>query len=104
MIDGTYQVMMKTPMGVKKGELTLKSENNALTGSIYVMDRETPLLSGTTDGANFSFSGDLETAAGKLAYNCAGRVDGDVLSGMAKTRKGDFPLTGTRQTSQPPKI
>lgn len=96
MLDGTYRVVLKTPMGAKEGELRFQSEAGTLIGSFYVMDRENPFFSGSADGENFTFSGDMETAVGKLTYYCVGRVDGDALFGTAKTRKGDFPLTGIK--------
>lgn len=97
MIDGSYQVMLKTPMGVKKGELILQSAEGVLSGKMIVMGKENPIGPGTTDGSAFRFSGEIKTAVGKLAYECTGNVSGDALSGVAKTKKGDLALSGKRK-------
>lgn len=97
MVDGTYEVSLKSPMGLKKGELKLHSEGGVLSGGMTVMGKENPIGPGTAEGDNFSFSGELKTAVGKLAYMCEGRVEGNAISGVAKTKKGDLPLTGKRK-------
>lgn len=97
MVDGTYQVMLKTPMGVKKGELTLQDENGILTGFMTVMGKENPITPGTTDGIAFHFTGEMKTAVGKLAYDCSGSVNGEELTGTVKTKKGNLALSGKRK-------
>lgn len=97
MVDGTYQVMLKTPMGIKKGELVLRSADGILSGEMIVMGKENPIGPGTTDGSAFRFSGEIKTAVGKLAYDCTGSVAEDVLTGVAKTKKGDLALSGKRK-------
>lgn len=96
MIDGRYSVVMKTPMGAKKGELNLQTAGEALSGSMVALGRETALQQGRTEGNAFCFEGTLKTAVGKLDYVCDGTVEGDNLTATVKTRKGNFTLTGTR--------
>lgn len=96
MIDGTYQVILKTPMGAKKGELILKNENGILSGSMTALGKSNLLNPGTTDGQCFEFSGELQTAVGKLAYECKGQVKDDAISGIAKTKKGNMALSGKK--------
>lgn len=97
MVDGSYQVMLKTPMGVKKGELILQSAEGILSGAMIVMGKENQIGSGKTDGSAFSFSGEIKTAVGKLPYECTGNVTGDELTGIAKTPKGNLSLSGKRK-------
>ena len=52
---------------------------------------------GTTDGKNFNFKGKIQTSVGKTDYVCSGSVNGDELSGIAKTKKGDLALNGIRK-------
>lgn len=96
MLEGKYQVILKTPMGAKKGELLLKNENSVLTGSMTALGKTNALTPGTTDGECFQFSGELQTAVGKLAYDCSGKVEGDVITGSAKTKKGSMAMSGKR--------
>lgn len=43
MLEGKYQVILKTPMGAKKGELLLKNENSVLTGSMTALGKTNAL-------------------------------------------------------------
>lgn len=97
MIDGTYAISIKTPMGLKKGELTLAGNDGILTGKMSALGKENEITPGTYSGDDFAFSGELKTAVGKLAYNLSGTVNGNELSGVAKTKKGDLILKGTRK-------
>lgn len=67
MVDGKYQVILKTPMGAKRGELTLKSEDGILTGSMIALGKDNAIMPGTVNDDEFQFSGELRTAVGKLA-------------------------------------
>lgn len=97
MIDGNYSITLKTPMGLKKGELALIGKDGVLTGKMSALGKENEINPGTYDGDNFSFSGELKTAVGRLAYDLSGTADGNTISGVAKTKKGDLILKGTRK-------
>lgn len=97
MVSGTYNVMLKTPMGVKKGQLILSADGEVLTGSLVALGSENPIENGIANGDNFTFSGELKTAMGKTAFDCNGTVDGDAITGSVKTKKGTLALTGKRQ-------
>ena len=97
MVDGTYQVRMRTPLGVKNGELILHSNDGTLNGSLVVMGKKNIFEPGTTDGKNFNFKGKIQNSVGKTDYVCSGSVNGDELSGIAKTKKGDLALNGIRK-------
>lgn len=62
MINGTYEVKMMTPLGLKKGELVLNQYGNVLTGTMVILGKETPIENGETDGENIRFSVELKTA------------------------------------------
>ena len=95
MINGTYEVKMKTPMGLKKGELVLNQYGNVLTGTMVILGKETPIENGETDGEHIRFSGELKTPVGKVAFDCVGTIKDGALNAEAKTKKGNFILTGT---------
>ena len=97
MIDGTYSAVLKTPMGAKKGELILKTEGEVLTGAMLVLGKENLINTGKVNGNEFTFTGKLKTAVGMLEYECIGSVEGDELVGIAKTKKGNMQLKGTRK-------
>ena len=97
MISGTYAITMKTPMGVKKGEMLLVEENGALSGKLTVKDKINPFEGGSVDGDSFHFSGTLQSAMGKMDYECTGKVNGDALEASAVAKRGTLTITGTRK-------
>ena len=100
MIDGTYSLILKTPMGARKGELILHTDGGALTGAIVVKGKESPIESGTADGERFAFTGALDTAMGRMDFAASGIVAGDALTGEAKTKKGIMKMNGKRKEAQ----
>lgn len=96
MIDGNYSITLKTPMGAKKGKLVMRENEGVVTGRMTALGKETMLNPGRSEGDSFTFTGVLETAIGKLEYVCSGYVSGGVLSGIARTSKGDFRISGER--------
>ncbi len=97
MLDGTYTVKLKTPMGVKKGDVEFRTDGNDLTGKLIIMGKENPFTSGEADGENFRFCGEMTTAVGKVAFDCSGKVAGDAIEGNVKTKKGNLIMSGTRK-------
>ena len=97
MITGTYEVSLKTPMGVKKGDLTLSDTDGVITGKMVVMGKENDIDPGKADRDSLTFSGKLKSAIGVVSYTCEASVDGDIINGTVKTKKGDMALTGKRK-------
>lgn len=97
MITGTYEVSLKTPMGVKKGDLTLSDTDGVITGKMVVMGKENDIDPGKADGDSLTFSGKLKSAIGVVSYTCEASVDGDIINGTVKTKKSDMALTGKRK-------
>ena len=97
MITGKYEVSLKTPMGLKKGELILSDAEGLITGKMVVMGKENEIDPGKSNGENFTFSGKLKTAMGVVPYTCEASISGEAISGTVKTKKGDMALTGYRK-------
>ena len=98
MITGKYEVSLKTPMGLKKGELILSDAEGLITGKMVVMGKENEIDPGKSNGENFTFSGKLKTAMGVVPYTCEASISGEAISGTVKTKKGDMALTGHRKS------
>lgn len=95
MIDGKYAVVLKTPLGAKKGKLILKSEEDKLTGTMLALGSKEEIQNGKVSDNHFSFEGSFKTALGKLDYQAEGSYKNNSLLGVAKTKKGNFALKGT---------
>lgn len=95
MFNETYTVKLKTPMGIKKGDLVFSADGTILNGKLLVMGHENSFEGGSVEENRFNFSGEIKTAMGKVAYECTGSIDGEKLTGVAKTKKGELFLDGT---------
>ena len=95
-IDGTWNIVMKTPIGEQKSTITLKTAGGALTGTMAGNGAETPLKDGTVDGNKASWKADI-TQPMAMTLEFSATVDGDSISGSTKLGMfGNAPFTGSR--------
>ena len=97
MVSGTYEIMMKPPMGVKKGEMILKEDGEKLSGSYVIKGKENSFADGTVSGDHFTFDGELMTSIGKMVYTCEGDVTGDEVTAKVVAKKGTLTISGKRK-------
>ena len=82
MVSGTYEIMMKTPMGVKKGQMIMNEDGEKLSGAFVIKGKDNPFTDGTVTGDHFSFGGD---------------VTGDEVTAKAVAKKGALTISGKRK-------
>ena len=97
MVSGTYDIMMKTPMGVKKVEMILKEDGEKLSGAFVIKGKENSFADGTVSGDHFTFDGELMSSIGKMVYTCEGDVTGDEVTAKVATKKGALTISGKRK-------
>ncbi len=97
MIDGTYAVLAKTPLGKRKGHLVLATEGDVCYADLTVAGK-TKRLEGTLEGEDVTFEGNVRMPFpfGKVAYVLSGTVVGDELNGVCRAKKFAFDVNGTR--------
>jgi hypothetical protein len=95
-IDGTYDIMVKTLKGDQGGRLVFKTDGETLMGTSDSGGEVVELLEGKVQGNEFQFKVKQKTPIGRLSINFKGTVDGDKISGKAKTPFGPAPFDGTR--------
>ena len=72
-VDGTYETVVKSPMGDQKATLTVKSDGNTISWSMSI------------------------TVPMPMTLDCSATIDGDTLTGSVKAGAfGSFPMTGKR--------
>ena len=59
-VEGTHEVLLKTPDGEQKASLTLKQQFQEVTGTAKVGDKEVPITDGKLRGNELSFSADAQ--------------------------------------------
>ena len=96
MVDGVYSVKVRTPMGVKRGAIQLVSDGGELSGVMEALGSRNEFCGGTVEGDSISFGGSLRTPVGNVGFAFTGTADGQTLTGVAKTAKGDLSIQGTR--------
>jgi hypothetical protein len=95
-IDGKWNIVVNSPMGAQKSELTLKSSGTTLTGSGSGQGGSQEIADGKVDGDNVSWKVSITTPF-PMTLEFSGAVAGDAISGNVKAGNfGSFPFSGTR--------
>jgi hypothetical protein len=95
MVQGKWNITIKTPMGDKSGVLDLKTEGTALTGSLSDGDHYAAISDGKVDGNRLSWSAKI-TKPMRMSFKFTATVEADRISGAAKHLLGKATFTGTR--------
>jgi hypothetical protein len=95
MVQGKWNITMKTPMGDKSGVLDLKTEGSTLTGSVFSAEYQAAISDGKVDGDKLSWSAKI-TKPMRMNFKFTATVEGDRISGAAKHLLGKATFTGTR--------
>jgi hypothetical protein len=94
-VDGTYDCVVKSPLGDQKTTLTVKSDGGSFTGTNAGAMGSTD-VSGTVDGHTLAWKLSV-TVPMSLTLDCEASVEGDTLTGtVAAGAFGSFPMTGKR--------
>ncbi len=95
-VDGTWNVVVKSPMGDQPSTLTLKADGGTLTGTASAQGNTNPIANGKVDGDTVSWSNSITTPF-PMTLEFTGKVEGDTLNGTVKAGSfGSFPFAGKR--------
>ena len=96
-VDGTYNIVINSPMGAQKVELVLKDEGGGkLSGSQKGAQGSMDIADGKVDGNTVSWSANI-TSPMPMKLETTGTVDGNKISGNVKAGAfGSFPFSGER--------
>ena len=98
-VAGTYDTVVKSPMGEQKGTFTVVpgDDGNTFTGSMAGGMGSMDVKDGKIDGDTLTWAMDM-TVPMPMTLNCTANVNGDPLTGTVNAGAfGDMPLTGQRQ-------
>ena len=97
MIDGIYNVKLKTPLGSLKAVVYLNDNgDNTCSGKITCMKSVAPFETGEIDGNNFKFSAIMPTPLGKINFDMVGHIDGDTFYAETDSKLGHIIVSGER--------
>lgn len=99
--DGTWNLMLQTPMGPQKGVLTLTTDSGSLGGTLSTSMGNLPLTDGTVDGDHLTWKAKM-TAPMPMDLAFAASISGDAISGTVKMGPmGESAFEGTRGSHGP---
>jgi hypothetical protein len=100
MVQGRWNITLKTPMGDKSGVLDLKTDGSILTGSLSDADHHAAISDGKVEGNRLSWSAKI-TQPMRMNFKFTAVVEDDRISGAAKHLLGKATFTGTRASNSP---
>jgi hypothetical protein len=94
MLQGKWNITIKTPLGDKSGVLELHVEGKNLTGSLSDADHHVAISDGRAEGNELKWSASI-TKPMRLSFKFTATVDGDRISGTARHLLGSATFSGT---------
>jgi hypothetical protein len=94
MINGTYQIVMKTSMGKKYGRLTLYEKEEGLSGAFDILGHVHQILDGLLNNGSCRFSGEFITPVRNIAYWAEGSVDEKRVYLLVHTDSNEMSISG----------
>ena len=98
MVQGKWNITLKTPMGDRTGVLELSTVGSTLSGSMTDGKHSALISDGRVDGNRLSWSAKITTPM-KLSLKFSAVVDADKISGSARHLLGSATFTGTRASA-----
>ncbi|WP_322797282.1 hypothetical protein [Tepidiforma sp.] len=83
-VDGTWNIVLSTPMGERPAQLTLKTDGNALSGTFGSERGSQEFSGGTVDGNKVAWKTMFSGAMGPMELSFEGTVDGDSIGGTVQ--------------------
>jgi hypothetical protein len=94
-LDGTYDLVAKTPMGNQDMKLTIQVDGSSFTGTSSGAMGSSD-ISGSVDGDTIAWQQPI-TVPMPLTLDCKATITGDTLTGTVDTGAfGAFPVSGSK--------
>jgi hypothetical protein len=95
MVQGKWNITIKTPMGDKSGVLDLTVSGKTLTGSLSDAEYHVGISDGRVEGNKLSWKAKI-TKPMRLSFKFSAIVEQDRISGNARHLLGSATFSGTR--------
>ncbi|QHI72368.1 hypothetical protein [Aminipila terrae] len=93
-MNGKYAIVLKSPMGPKKGFIYLKELNNCIEGKLDCLGKK-HLFTGTiSDSGKISLEGILRSPLGEEPFLIQGTIQENVLTASFKRRNESYEILG----------
>lgn len=95
-VDGSWKIVVNSPMGKQDSTLELQSQGSTLTGKQSAQGNTSDIKDGKVEGDTISWSNSITTPF-PMNLEFTGTVSGDTLKGSVKAGAfGSFPFEGQR--------
>lgn len=95
-VDGSWDTLVKSPMGDQQATLTIQSNGDSFTGQYSGAMGTTEIKDGRVNGDTLTWSLDISVPM-PMTLTAEATVDGDTLRGQVTAGAfGSFPMTGNR--------
>jgi hypothetical protein len=94
-VQGKWNITIKTPMGDKSGVLDLNVSGETLTGSLSDAEHHVAISDGRVEGNKLSWKAKI-TKPMRLSFKFSAIVEHDRISGDARHLLGSATFSGTR--------
>lgn len=96
-MDGKYAIVLKSPMGPKKGYIYFNELNNSIECTLDCLGKK-HLLSGTmSDKGKFSLEGVLKAPLGEEPFLIVGTIKENILMASLKRRNESYEILGLKE-------
>ena len=79
-VDGTWSLVMATPLGERQSTLSVKTDGGVLAGSQMADGNSTPIFDGSVNGNNVAWKVSI-TDPMPMTLEFSGAINGDEISG-----------------------
>ncbi len=95
-VAGSYECVVKSPMGDQKSTMTVNVDGDSWTGSNAGAQGSLDCYDGKVDGNTITWKMDMKVPM-PMTLEGTATIDGDALTGSVKAGMfGSMPLSGTR--------
>lgn len=96
MIDGSYEITLKSPMGLKRGNLLVTTQAEQMIGTIDILNHVNEFKGQISDNGEFEVIDEIKTSVGQVPYDLKGKICGDEMQALMETSKGIMEVVGKR--------
>ena len=95
MLEYTYDIVMQTPLGKKRGILYFNMDNEMVSGSLNVLGKENLFIGEMDIDGKFNLNGAIETIVSTFEYTAEGYIHEETINLTLYGRQAVFNISGT---------
>lgn len=89
-----FNITMHVPLGIRCGTLSIKQDQNIITGILDILGRKTEFLGSINKNDIFEFTGDLITPLLSFPFSAKGKITNNTVNFKLKGNRYLMTVTG----------